>query len=535
MSTSIFAMTIIVEPEIKSQVFATANALMNAQPAVLQPDPSLRTFQRTNKVITQVRGSSRSDFFSQAVARLCTLASIKELEIFTGKTHTLSHWKLPLFEDSVAEFACGYWLEKQSIETTLDALDRLMVWAKSNAHQIRREELFNYFPDSDTDGILKAIEDGGQMSSSRMLDADPDGEGTGVAYLFAYLGTSQHLLRNALASGLAVLHVAEIYGFDGHQPQPFVSLPSVDAREPQHWLEEGDSQFEEAEYLICELRGADAQDRREAQSLLEDSIKCYINAIELNPQFTAARYGWASALCLLARSYAGKNAKEFWRLAISKFEEILDFSSSQPSNGTASYSKYNVFNRAGEALVALAQLCKGQEAAKYYKAAILKYEAALNLEDGADPEIYEVLVNCGDALYELSQISTADEAKSLLGAAGEKYAAGLKLLPDEPNMNNYAGYVLLKLAQCNDASDRERFLRHAKIKLMRAEQISEGSAAYSLACACALRGHATEAVSWLKVAALHSTLPSRKHIEGDVDLALIRSDPGFSTWFAELS
>ena len=531
MSTSMFAMTIIVDAGMKSQVFANANALMNAQPAVLQPDSSLKRFRGTNTVITKVIGSSRSDFFSQAVARLCTLSSIKELEVLTGKPQTRCHWKLPLFEDSSSEYACGYWLEKDSIEITLGALDRLLIWAKSNTHQLRREELLSYYPDSDTNDILKAIDDGGQTSSSRMLDVDCDGEGTGVAYLFAYLGTTKQLLCNALASGLPVLHVAEIYG-SGGQPQPGVTSASVVTHDAQHWLQEGDSQLEEAEYLICELIGADASDRCKARASLEDSIKCYVTALELNPQLTAARYGLACALCLLGRSNSGKKAKAFWSSAIVKFEETLDSASSQSSDNIPMYSKYSVFNKVGEALVALAQLCEGNEARKYYKAAISKYEAALQLEHGVDPEVYEVLVNCGHALYELSQKCTEDEAKALRDAAGEKYAIGLKLLPDEPNMNNYAGYVLLKLAHCNDASDRERFLRYAKMKLKRAEEMSHGSAAYSLACACALRGHATEAVSWLQIAATHGTLPSRKHIQGDVDLALIRSDPEFLAWLA---
>jgi hypothetical protein len=536
MSTNMFAMTIVVDREMKSQVFPDAKALMNAKPAVLQPASSLRAFKGTNTVITKVIGSSRSDFFSQAVARLCALASIKDLEIFTGKTHTQCHWKLPLFEDSSSECACGYWLEKDSIEITLVALDKLLIWAKINVHQIRREELFSYYPDSDTNDILKAIEDGGQMGSPRLLDADCDGEGTGVAYLFAYLGTTQHLLSNALASGLAVLHVAEIYGTGG-QPLPAVASASVVARDAQHWLEEGDSKFEEAEYLICELMGADASDRREARASLEDSIKCYVTALELSPQLTAARYGWACALCLLGRSNSGKKAKEFWSSAIVKFKEALPLDSAplHSSDNNPLYTKYSVFNKIGEALVALAQLCKGDEARKYYKAAISKYEAALKLEHGVEPEVYEVLVNCGDALYELSQKCTEDEAKALRAAAGEKYADGLKLLPDEPNMNNYAGYVLLKLAQCTDPSERERLLRHAKMKLKRAEEMSPGSAAYSLACACALRGHATEAVSWLKIATSHSNLPSRKHIQGDVDLAIIRSDPEFLAWLAGLS
>lgn len=514
-----FAMTIIVDPGMKSHVFDNGDALMATQPAVLQPTSGLETFNGNDTVITKVFGSSKRNYFSSAVGNLCALASIEGLEIFAGRLRAPAHWRFsPNEEEGAWAHTCGYWLEGPALSTTLDALDELLSWSRKNARELAREDFLGYYLE-ETDGILKAIKRGERVNAPRLRDVDLDGEGEGPGYLFAYLGTVRHLLSNAIASGYAVLHVAEIGGpdapADSSAPTPF-----ADRYDAKYWLNEGDLQFEEAEI----------SDGREATKALKDAIKSYSTALGMNPKLAEAYYGWARALSQLARNSSGKKAKEFWSSAIVRFEQALAIESELISN------VYDVLTGAGEALDELARLSTGEEAKVHWKAAVVKYEAALKFPAPTvwpDMEVFAVHINCGEALRELAQLSSTDEAKVLREAARVRYDAGLKLLPDEPGLLNYSGIVRLSLAQCSETSDRERLLREAEAKLQDAEKVEPGSASYSLACLNALRGDTAGALTWLKFSASHGTLPTRKHIKGDADFALIRSDPEFVAWLAE--
>jgi tetratricopeptide (TPR) repeat protein len=469
MSTSFYTKTVVIDPAMKSHAFNNANELMIAQPVVLPHTSGLKTFKGSGTVMTEVFGSSKSNYFSLAVGNLCALASIEGLEVFTGRLSTPAHWRFSPNEEEDGAWAhtCGYWLEGPTLSTTLDALDKLLSWSRKNARELELEEFLSYYLE-ESNGIVKAIKRGERVNDPRMRDADLHGEGTGPGYLFAYLGTLRHLLGNAIVSGHAVLHVAEIEGPDLPAGSP-APTPFAIRYDAQYWLNEGDTQYEDAE----------VSDGREATTALKAAIKCYSTALGMNPKLAEAHCGWARALCERARNSSGKKAKEFWSSAIIKFEQALAMEAELTSN------------------------------------------------------VYDVLTETGGALYELSRFSKGEEAKVLRESARVKYDAGLKLLPEEPGFLYQAGSVRLSLAKCSENTDRERLLREAEVNFRCAEKAEPGSAAYDLACVSALGGDTVSALTWLKSSASHGTLPSREHIKGDADLKLIRSDPEFVAWFAK--
>jgi tetratricopeptide (TPR) repeat protein len=518
MSTSMYAMTIIADLTMKSHLFENANALMVAKPVALLTTMPLKTFDGTDNVITKVSGSSRGNFFCNAVARICTLSGISGLEMFAGKLSPTCHWKLPLFEDSTSEFACGYWLEAATLSTTLDALIKLLDWSKKNIHQLQREQILNYYDGVDTKSLLHAIANGSRMNSGRMQNADPDGEGVGVAYLFAYLGTVRQLLANAMAAAHPVIHVAEVYG---SEPSPTaVVSTSEDDHDAQFWLDEGEEKLEEVEIL----------DGSEATRALKEAIKCFSTALSMNSKLADAHYGWGCALSQLAQNSKEKKAREFWSSANVQFDKALSLRSE------LSASMYDVLCKTGDALYQLAWLSPNGGATNLWKAAIVKFEEALTLPPSFFPaiDVCNLHIECGSAQFKLSWLSAEDEAVQLREAAKVNFQASLKLVSDEPDNWSCIGSVLFNLAKCSETSVRPRLWREAKVQLIKAEELMPGSEAYDLSCVEALSGNIASALSWLKVAALHGTLPSKSHILEDSDLQPIQSDPAVVAWLATL-
>jgi hypothetical protein len=73
-------------------------------------------------------------------------------------------------------------------------------------------------------------------------------------------------------------------------------------------------------------------------------------------------------------------------------------------------------------------------------------------------------------------------------------------------------------------------LAQAGEKLLAAEQLRAGAAAYNLACVAALRGDRENCRQWLERSRAAGKLPPRQHLMADSDLASVRNDP----WFTEL-
>ncbi len=209
MSTEMSAKTLLVDPSIAEDI----KNPFDAEPVFLRPAPGLVCYAGDDgRVINQARGSSRRDWFSYAAGMLCKRAGISGLEFFHGSLETPCRWRWPIGGDEDDEdvygYAYGYWLEGDALQAAHTQLTRLLQWAASNLDRISGDDFLGYYGDADE--IAAAIEDGRKMDSDDMQDAMYAEDGDGPGYLFAYLGTCEHLFANAIASSKAVLHVAEI-------------------------------------------------------------------------------------------------------------------------------------------------------------------------------------------------------------------------------------------------------------------------------------------------------------------------------------
>lgn len=128
----------------------------------------------------------------------------------------------------------------------------------------------------------------------------------------------------------------------------------------------------------------------------------------------------------------------------------------------------------------------------------------------------------GNALGYWARQKSAAEQDRLLSEAFDKYAEAVRINPDLYVAFNNWGNHLISWAQQKSDEERERLFEDAFLKFIQAEQIKPGFAAYNLACLCALRGNAVEALQWLVKSKEAGKLPNREHIVNDKDLESIR-------------
>ncbi|MCY2994631.1 MAG: sigma 54-interacting transcriptional regulator [Planctomycetota bacterium] len=134
----------------------------------------------------------------------------------------------------------------------------------------------------------------------------------------------------------------------------------------------------------------------------------------------------------------------------------------------------------------------------------------------------------GTVLSEQAKQKT--EADGLFAQAGEKYAAALRIKPDKHQTLNSWGKLLLAQAKQKTSAEADGLFDRAEEKLLAAEKLAEGTAAYDLACVAALRGNPQGCRQWLERSRQAGKLPSREHLLADIDLDSVRTQP----WFAEL-
>jgi hypothetical protein len=129
------------------------------------------------------------------------------------------------------------------------------------------------------------------------------------------------------------------------------------------------------------------------------------------------------------------------------------------------------------------------------------------------------------------------EARRLWAAAAERYAQALAIKPDvHEAANNWCAmlstqYHLLKPSAPDEAAP---LLDQAEQLALRAESIRPGADTYNLACIRSLKGDLPAALETLRTAHAAGTLPSATHLRADPDLAPLRTDPAFQTWWREL-
>lgn len=155
------------------------------------------------------------------------------------------------------------------------------------------------------------------------------------------------------------------------------------------------------------------------------------------------------------------------------------------------------------------------EAAKHYKKA-LSYRS----------DIPEVLNNWGLMLAEEARRLTGKEAARYFHLAYKKYAKSIELAPNNRRTLENWGVALMDESDQLEGANRMQHLADAAEKLSKGREIS-GLPSYNLACVFALHGQLEKALDELMDCVKKGVAPSRKMIEGDEDLAGLRTNSRF--------
>lgn len=148
----------------------------------------------------------------------------------------------------------------------------------------------------------------------------------------------------------------------------------------------------------------------------------------------------------------------------------------------------------------------------------------------------EELVKHGDFLWAqaLDAVDT-EAALTLLAEATQCYALANRNDPEDPIALNNWGNVLSARAQLEtDEEVQTSLLDSALRRLMMAEHLLPGCAAYNLACLHALRGEEDEVLRWLGVGKELRELPPRETFEADSDFQSLRGRDWFESFLTEL-
>jgi len=148
----------------------------------------------------------------------------------------------------------------------------------------------------------------------------------------------------------------------------------------------------------------------------------------------------------------------------------------------------------------------------------------------------EELVRHGDFLWaQATAAANAAAALTLLAEATQCYALANRMDPEDPIALNNWGNVLSARAQLEDDEEVQTSLLDSALRrLMMAEHLLPGSAAYNLACLHALRGEEDEVRRWLLVGQELRELPPRETFESDSDLQCLRGHRWFEDFLTEL-
>jgi len=248
------------------------------------------------------------------------------------------------------------------------------------------------------------------------------------------------------------------------------------------------------------------------------------NAKDLTPELLELA-SWAyimqgNSLSDQAKTKTGEETDRLFALAGEKYQAALKIKPDE----------HEALNNWGSALSEQAKTKTGDEADRLFVLAWEKYQAAIKIK----PDKHEALNNWGSALSIQAKTKTGKETDRLFALAGEKYQAALKIKPDDHEALNKWGLALYRQAKTKTGEDADRLFAQSKDLLLKAESISPGSAAYNIACWSAIRGQEDECKKWLEKCLDLEVVPSRQHLEKDLDLENVRERPWFKVILARL-
>ena len=269
-----------------------------------------------------------------------------------------------------------------------------------------------------------------------------------------------------------------------------------------------------------------------ARRLWAAAAERYAQALAIKPDMHEAANNWGTALNAEARAVAPTDlaeARHLWAAAAERYAQALAI---KPDKHDAAYNWGYALDDEARA-VAPTDLA---EARRLWAAAAERYAQALAIK----PDKHEAAYNWGSALDdEARAVAPTDlaEARRLWAAAAERYAQALAIKPDvHEAANNWCAmlstqYHLLKPSAPDEAAP---LLDQAEQLALRAESLHPGADTYNLACIRSLKGDLPAALETLRTAHAAGTLPDATHLRADPDLAPLRTDPAFQTWWREL-
>ena len=284
--------------------------------------------------------------------------------------------------------------------------------------------------------------------------------------------------------------------------------------------------------LHAEAQAVAPTDLAEARRLWAAAGERYAQALAIKPDMHDAANNWGYALHAEAQAIAPSNlanARRLWAAAAERYAQALAIKPDM----------HDAANNWGYALDIEARAVAPTdlvEARRLWAAAAERYAQALAIK----PDKHEASYNWGLALdAEAQAVTPTDlaEARRLWAAAAEHYAQALAIKPDKHEAaNNWCAmlstqYHLLKPSAPDEAAP---LLDQAEQLALRAESIRPGAATYNLACIRSLKGDLPAALEALRTTHTAGTLPDATHLRADPDLAPLRTDPAFQTWWREL-
>jgi tetratricopeptide (TPR) repeat protein len=234
----------------------------------------------------------------------------------------------------------------------------------------------------------------------------------------------------------------------------------------------------------------------------ENAVKQYEAAFNIKPDMHEALNNLGTALSGLANL---KLDTSLFELSFTKFEASLKIK-----------QDYEALYNWGNALSYLAQL---KQAPDIFEASFVKYDAALKLK----PNKYLAFMNWGASLACLAQLK---QDHFLCEAAFAKFEAALELKSEDHQvLDNWVGALLLAYR----ITKNTKYFEQAS-ELNSIDEKLNPNNCYNSACLAAIKNDEEGCKERLFRAKAAKTLPMRKHLEEDPDLANMRD----KAWFAEL-